>query len=337
MKSSMMAPGSWCEPRFKADQFVQLIRKNRVDLVIADQRVLSLHPSAEKAIAALEIQLIALRAGEGAKSLKTLEKLSRHSTSLKRGARILALGGGTIGDVATVFAHLHKRGAELIHVPTTLLAAVDSSIGGKGAINVGGVKNTAGVFHYATEIWHCEEFFKTLTAAQIREGLNESLKIQLTCGREPIDAADLQRARALKLKICREDPYELTGTRVVLNFGHTIGHAIESLSDFRIRHGAAVGLGILCALDVGAALGIGSPDLIRHLSDSDDSRKTLSRLLRNVEFKELRTILSADKKGASAESINMVLLKEVGHWVVRPVKWSTLAACFPLWKRGAAL
>ncbi len=133
-------------------------------LVIADARVLRLHGSRGLALKQPNVTLVPLTAGEGAKSLATLERLTKRALALPRKLTVLAIGGGTIGDVATVFAHTFKRGVgRLVHVPTTLLAAVDSSVGGKGAVNVAGAKNVLGVFHAADEAWLCRELFTTLT------------------------------------------------------------------------------------------------------------------------------------------------------------------------------
>lgn len=290
-------------------------------LTIADERVLRLHPKLKRAIRG---ELITLKAGESAKSLRTLEKLTKHALTLPRKLTLIAIGGGTIGDLATVFAHVFKRGVKkLIHLPTTLLAAVDSSVGGKGAINVGGAKNVLGVFHAADECWLWPEVFTTLSEAQRREGRVEAVKMVVTLDRKtwgewvwglPDDAQIIRVARALKNAVVDRDPYELTGERAVLNFGHTFGHVIESLSGFRVRHGEAVGLGILYAIDEGIRRGI-TPQNLRWEIEAvlPVKRARLQQWLAPKYAARVKELLAADKKGA------WILLQSPGRVRVVPM------------------
>jgi 3-dehydroquinate synthase len=260
-----------------------------------------------------------------------------------RSATFVALGGGTVGDAITVLAHLHKRGVRLLHVPTTMLAAVDSSIGGKGAVNVGGVKNALGVFHSAAETWLCPAFFETLTKAQRREGRLEAWKMVVTlegatferwARRAPSDEVLLRVARALKTSVVQADPYETKGLRVVLNFGHTFGHVLESISGYRLRHGEAVGLGMLCALDVGVALGVTSREVSRAveaaLPNGPGARRRLAALARKGDVGQVRALLKADKKGGVG-GVRMVLLKAPGTWTTAEVPEAVWG---PRWQRG---
>lgn len=293
-------------------------------LAIADDRVLTLHPHARRALTKKNITLVELRAGESAKSLRTLEQLTKRALTLPRRLTLIAIGGGTIGDVATVFAHVFKRGVgKLIHVPTTLLAAVDSSVGGKGAVNVAGTKNVLGVFHFADEAWLCPEFFTTLTQAQRREGRLEAWKMVVTLdakrwrqwSRTPPEDTELIRAsRALKHALVARDPYETKGLRVVLNFGHTLGHAIESLSRYRVRHGEAVGLGMLYALDVGVKLGVTPREVAKQVEASlplaPRARAQLAKWLAPSKQAAIRELIRADKKEG------MILLRAPGRWVM---------------------
>ncbi len=291
-------------------------------LAVADEKVLRLHPHVHRALARKNITLVALKAGEGVKSLRTLERLTKHALTLPRKLTLLAIGGGTIGDVATVFAHTFKRGVgRLIHVPTTLLAAVDSSVGGKGAVNVAGTKNVLGVFHAADEAWLCAEVFTTLSESQRREGRIEAWKMVVTLDAKrwarwtksaPSDDELVRVSRELKHALVAKDPYETRGLRVVLNFGHTLGHAIESISRYRVRHGEAVGLGMLFALDVGVERGV-TPRVVaesveRSLPLAHGAREQLAQWLKNRAA--LKEVMRADKKGA------MILLRRPGRWVM---------------------
>jgi 3-dehydroquinate synthase len=303
---------------------------------LADERVLRLHPAAAKRLSGA--QLFSLRAGEPTKSLRQVERLAHATLQASRGSTVLALGGGTIGDLATVFAHLLKRGVTLIQVPTTLLAAVDSSVGGKGAVNVGAVKNALGVFHWAQEGWVCPEFFETLTEAQRREGRLEAWKKALVldarvwerwCAQAPDDLTLVRTARALKTKLVARDPFEQHGLRQVLNFGHTFGHVIESVTRYRVRHGEAVGLGMLAALDVGVALRVTPPSVAAeveaHLPNAPGAREKLQSILRGAGRDAVTQALRADKKGASASGVSMVLLERPGVWRSQVVTHATWA------------
>jgi 3-dehydroquinate synthase len=291
-------------------------------LAIADARVLKLHPSVRRDLDKRGVTLVSLRAGESAKSLRTLEILTKEALTLPRKLTLLAIGGGTIGDVATVFAHVFKRGVgKLIHVPTTLLAAVDSSVGGKGAVNVAGTKNVLGVFHFADEAWLCPELFTTLTEAQRREGRIEAWKMVVTLDAKrwrqwsrsaPDDLELIRTSRALKHALVAKDPYETKGLRAVLNFGHTLGHAIESLSGYRVRHGEAVGLGMLYALDVGVRLGVTPARVAKEVEASlplpRGARAQLAKWL--TKLPALRERMRADKKEG------MILLRSPGRWMM---------------------
>ena len=316
-------PGDYKKCRDVEGRFETLVpRLEGPVLAVADEKVLRLHPHVQRALARKNITLIALKAGERVKSLTTLERLTRAALTLPRKLTLLAIGGGTIGDVATVFAHTFKRGVgRLIHVPTTLLAAVDSSVGGKGAVNVAGTKNVLGVFHAADEAWLCAEVFTTLSESQRREGRIEAWKMVVTLDAKrwarwtkvaPSDDELVRASRELKHWLVAKDPYETKGLRVVLNFGHTLGHAIESLSRYRVRHGEAVGLGMLFALDVSVERGVTPRSVADAVENSlplaRGARAQLAQWLTNRAA--LKEIMRADKKGG------MILLRRPGSWVM---------------------
>ncbi len=320
-----MMPGAWKQSHDVEGRFNTLVpRLGEGPLfAIADARVLELHPHVRKALSRPNVTLVALRAGEAAKSLRTLELLTRRALALPRKLTVLAVGGGTIGDVATVFAHTFKRGVgRLVHVPTTLLAAVDSSVGGKGALNVAGAKNVLGVFHAADEAWLCREVFTTLSEAQLREGRLEAWKMVVTLDARrwvqwrvklPNDAEVIRVSRALKNALVDSDPYETKGLRAVLNFGHTFGHVIESLSGYRVRHGEAVGLGMLYALDLGVRQGVTPQALAADLERVlPVKRARLTQWLAPKYRARAQALLAADKKSG------WVLLKSPGHVSMLP-------------------
>ncbi|MBS1153311.1 MAG: 3-dehydroquinate synthase [Myxococcaceae bacterium] len=318
----MSAPGSHCPPNDRWGRFASLAPKGAAWII--DAKVARLHPAVLRSIRApLQVELVT--AGEDLKSTRALERLAPKLLGLPRGGTLVAVGGGTVGDFATVVAHLVKRGVTLVQVPTTLLAAVDSSVGGKGALNVGKVKNALGVFHYAARTLLCPELFETLTPAQHREGIAEALKMAVCLDaavwkrwsrRAPGTLELVKTARALKARVCAADPYEQTGRRSVLNFGHTFGHVIESLSGFRVHHGEAVALGMLCALDVGRAMERTPWPLAEQVeavltARTGASRGRLKAVLERHPAEEVGRLLGADKKSAGG-ALRMVLLERPG-------------------------
>lgn len=339
------APGSVKAARERVGSFRTLVKTLPRDAVVfADARVLRLHPTAARALSGH--RLVRLVAGEGLKSLSSVERLAIALRDVPRGARFVALGGGTVGDLVTVLAHLHKRGVALTHVPTTLLAAADSSVGGKGAVNVGGVKNALGVFHAPDETWLCPAFFETLSESQRREGRLEAWKMVTTLDgatfrrwvrATPTDEALLRVSRTLKEAVVRSDPYERRGVRAVLNFGHTFGHVIESLTGHRVRHGDAVGLGMLCALDVGVALGVTPPGVARMVEAAlpvmPKARARLGAVVRSAAPSRVARLLASDKK-RTGTALTMVLLELPGRWRLVEVPERVWRTQWGRWARG---
>ncbi len=318
---------------------------------VVDRRVARLFPDVD-ALTKSAPRLL-LTAGESAKTILTLGKILAAATFLPRGSHLVAVGGGTVGDVATVAAHLVKRGVHLVQVPTTLLAAVDSSLGGKGAIDLEAsgrhYKNAAGVFHYAQETWIDEAFFTTLKPAQIREGLTEAWKMIVCLDAKLFDryatrpkslVETVRDARRLKSEICARDPYETKGVREVLNFGHTIGHVVESLSRFRVAHGDAVGLGIRAALDIGRLTSV-TPEAVAERVESALTtrvgiltRKKLGDEMRRHRADDLFALLLADKKNRALGEIRMVLLERPGKTRLVTVPRAVFARAIPHWQAG---
>lgn len=206
---------------------------------------------------------LTITASEEQKSLSTVERLLIEIKSLgtTRDDKLIAVGGGIIQDVATLTASLYMRGLEWIYYPTTLLAMVDSCIGGKSSINAGGIKNLVGNIYPPTAVIIDESFIQTLGERDRISGLFEALKISYCAGNdnfismcEQMDTVDvagygqviLQSLSAKKWFI-EKDEFDKDERRL-LNFGHTFGHALEVATKYSIPHGIAVGLGMLCAV-----------------------------------------------------------------------------------------
>jgi 3-dehydroquinate synthase len=233
-------------------------------LVVADAHVWSLHG---KALAALSAPVLTIPAGEAAKSLATIERVADRLAEerIDRDGAILAFGGGVVGDVAGLAAALWNRGIAWGQAPTTLLAQVDSSVGGKTAVNLRAGKNLVGAFHQPSIVAADTRFLASLPHAEWLSGLGEVLKtaiIEGEAGLARIEEAQPALARrdssavvevvaacvAQKAFLVARDPHE-RGERRLLNLGHTFGHALETtLGHGAIPHGVAVGIGVVLAL-----------------------------------------------------------------------------------------
>lgn len=320
--------------------------------MVADREVLRLHREVRGALEGRDV--LAVSAGEQLKSMGALERILRRMVGRTREDWLVALGGGTVGDVCTVAAHLAARGVRLLQVPSTLLAAVDASVGGKGAVNLTrrgrAAKNAAGVFHTASATWLCPELFRTLDERQVREGRIEAWKMVLCFDAAAarawsVEAPPLLRwltaGRALKARVCGSDLLERGTARVLLNFGHTMGHALETNSAFRLSHGDAVGLGMLAALDVGRALRVTPPEVAARAEELLSRcagvlpRAALAAALGGLDARGLFGLLLADKKRRPGDACRMVLLERIGAAGVYPVPPELLRRQLRGWRAGA--
>ncbi len=196
--------------------------------------------------------------GEASKSLECLERLlqSMLENGFSRKDCVVAVGGGVVGDLAGFAASVYMRGIDFYNIPTTLLSQIDSSIGGKTAINLGGVKNIVGAFYQPKKVLIDPELLKTLSGRQISNGLAEAVKMALTCDRELFNIFEnkdiegnideiIIRSLNIKKSVVEKDERE-SGLRKILNFGHTLGHGIESSEGMEgLYHGECVALGMI--------------------------------------------------------------------------------------------
>ena len=196
--------------------------------------------------------------GESSKNMGSYQQLLGEMLALGmgRGDCVVAVGGGMVGDLAGFAAATYMRGVDFYNVPTTLLAQVDSSVGGKTAIDMNGVKNIVGAFHQPRAVLIDTDTLRSLSRRQMAAGLAESVKMAMTCDAALLEliesssdlTADLPEiiARSLSIKawVVEQDPTE-QGLRRVLNFGHTIGHAVESCAGGKLLHGECVAMGML--------------------------------------------------------------------------------------------
>jgi 3-dehydroquinate synthase len=219
-----------------------------------------------------KVSLFTLPTGERAKSLGTVERGYRSllANNVDRKGLVCALGGGVVGDTAGFIAASYLRGIDYIQLPTTLLAQVDSSIGGKVGVNFEGKKNMVGSFYQPRAVIADVAILKSLPTAEMTNGLAEVIKYAVAMDEglyriledkadNKFSAAELSeivmRCCRLKAGIVEIDETEQTGQRAILNFGHTVGHALEAVSGFRGSHGQAVAVGMVAAATISQRLG----------------------------------------------------------------------------------
>ena len=249
----------------KAAQYLNLSRRV---LILTDDGVPPLYAETLAAQCA-EPHILTVPQGEGSKSFAGLQAVlsAMLSHGFTRGDCVAAVGGGVVGDLAGFAASAYMRGVDFYNIPTTVLSQVDSSIGGKTAINLDGVQNIVGAFYPPRKVLVDPDVLATLPARQISNGLAEAVKMSLTSDEElfalferdePLSHIDtiIERSLRIKASVVEQDEKE-QGLRRILNFGHTIGHAIESFEGLHgLYHGECVALGMLpmCSADVRARL-----------------------------------------------------------------------------------
>jgi 3-dehydroquinate synthase len=273
-------------------------------------------------------QIIMMPDGEPAKRLETVEGMAEKLAKLgaDRKSVIIALGGGVVGDVAGLLASLYMRGVEFVQVPTTVLAQVDASIGGKTGVNLVAGKNLVGTFHHPRVVLIDPAVLKTLPDREFRAGLYEAIKcgiignvelfIRFEQNRDRIlkrDPVELEWliAQSVKLKaeVVSADEHE-GGLRRVLNLGHTIGHALEAETGYRkLLHGEAVAWGMIAATNI--ALSVGRTDSVTagRISEAVLSLGRLPEL--NVSTTKIIGRLQSDKKTQNGV-VHFVLPREIG-------------------------
>ncbi|MEO5590021.1 MAG: 3-dehydroquinate synthase [Gemmatimonadaceae bacterium] len=257
-----VSPGSFAE----LGPFVRRVAPAHRYAVITDSNVGPIYGAmAGDALGIDQSSVLAVPAGESSKSRGTWGWLTDQliERKLGRDSAIVALGGGVIGDLAGFVAATYMRGIPIVHVPTTLLAMIDSSIGGKTGVDTLAGKNLVGSFHPPTGVLVDPQLLSTLPVRELRTGFAEALKHGVIASRTYFDLAvsaipevldgsrqagdSLTRVIVgsidIKSHIVSRDEYE-AGVRKTLNFGHTIGHAVEQLSDYSLAHGEAVAIGM---------------------------------------------------------------------------------------------
>ena len=311
---------------------------NRRIVVVTDRNVATHHLATltrAAEAAGLRVDTLTLPPGEGTKSWSQLEALTNDLLALEveRGDPIVALGGGVIGDLTGFAAAIVKRGCKVIQIPTTLLSQVDSSVGGKTAINTRAGKNLIGAFHQPALVLIDPDMLDTLPEREARAGYAEVVKYGLIDDPEffawceangaALLAGDADaRTRAIahsvaaKARIVGEDERETSGRRALLNLGHTFGHALEAETGFsdRLLHGEAVAAGMAIAFRFSAARGLCPPeDAVRVAAHLNSVGLPIgARPATNADGPTLAAHMAHDKKRAGG-SVPFLLARGIGQ------------------------
>lgn len=265
----------------------------------------------------LEAYVFTFEAGEKSKNFVTYQNILQalFDNSFSRRDCVVALGGGVSGDMAGFAAATYMRGIDFYNIPTTVLSMVDSSIGGKTAIDLNGVKNIVGAFYPPMGVLIDVNVLKTLPRREVRAGLVEAIKMSLTCSKDLFEFIEnskqlnrdiekiVTRSLEIKKKVVELDETE-KGLRQILNFGHTVGHAIETYEAGKYLHGECVGLGMV-------------------LVTKDEVKERIINILKKYDLpyeydgdkKELFKLITHDKK-ASNGRVNLIKVEVIGDYII---------------------
>ena len=292
--------------------------------VVADSTVASLYPSFLPTI------IYQLPSGEQHKTVETVCGLwsAFAANGLGRKDVVCALGGGVTGDLTGFAAATWMRGIDWVNVPTTLLAMVDASTGGKTGCDLPEGKNLAGAFHSPRLVVIDTDFLKTLPANRIADGMAEMIKhwiiesksrveveqwisvfhdwkdssaVRLPTSTSTFDGSlskSIADNLSVKVNIVREDPFETKGRRLLLNCGHTVAHAVEKLSDYRISHGEAVAIGCVEEAKLAVKLGLAKSEWPDELASVFSAAKLPTKLPDGMDFEMMKPVMRGDKKRA---------------------------------------
>lgn len=274
--------------------------------------------------AACRATLITVPAGEESKTMASAESICQQMivAGLDRSSFVVALGGGMIGDLAGFVAAIYHRGIPCVQMPTTLLAQVDSSIGGKTGVNMAAGKNLIGAWHQPALVISDTDALETLPPRELRQGFAEIVKHAVIRDAEMFErlqrfdraelAALIRRNIEIKTAIVAADERETTGERALLNFGHTIGHAIERAGEYRdFLHGEAVSLGIVAACEISVHTA-GLSEAERHqIVRTLEAFELPTRLPASFPKEKIRAAIRFDKKFTGGE-VRFVVVPQIG-------------------------
>lgn len=308
--------------------------------LVSDENVARLY--AGRALQALgaagyAAQAVVIPAGEQHKTIDTVTQLWEAflAGSLERGSTVIALGGGVVGDLAGFAAATYLRGVPWVAAPASLLAMVDASLGGKTGADLPRGKNLIGAFHPPSLVLADPLVLSSLPEVELRNGLAEVVKHGVIadpalfelCSRGWQAVQDhldeiVRRAMAVKVRIIQDDPYE-RGRRASLNLGHTLGHAIESASDYHLKHGEAVAIGMVHAARMAERLGVATTGLAGNIASTLRGLGLPTELPSGLDRQRMLSAISVDKKRAAGK-VRWVLPVRIGEvcWGIEVDDWA---------------
>jgi 3-dehydroquinate synthase len=331
----------------RSGEIIKRLSVGRNALIITNRVLLRLYGSKLKSSlekAGISCRTLLVPDSEKAKSdkifISVLNRIGSYDSN--KAPFLIALGGGVTGDLTGFAASVYKRGIPYIQIPTTLLSQVDSAIGGKTAIDLPAAKNLAGSFYQPKAVISDTSVLKSLSARQVRSGLAECIKYgvikdaslfeflernrkkALALDREVLERI-VSRCSRIKASVVASDEFDKKGRRIILNYGHTIGHAIESACGYSraYNHGEAIAIGMVCASRISSALGI--------IDESDASRIeslikgcSLPVKIKGLKPERIYRSLLRDKKFVDGKSRLVLPVKIGGVRVIKGVKRSTI-------------
>lgn len=297
-------------------------------LVITDENVFGLYSERLKRImAGLNYFIYKFPAGEKSKSMETYIGINKFllENNFNRGDIIIAFGGGVVGDISGFAASTYLRGIDFISVPTTLLSMIDSSVGGKNGINFMNLKNQIGSFYFPKYVHIDYSFLESLDQRNINNGLAEIFKYSVLKDRDLFDYLksdhDLDyekiifKSLNIKLDFVRDDERD-RGKRQKLNLGHTLGHGIESLSNYKLNHGESIGIGLIYMARAAYKMGLAKEDFSKDLVKAFKNHNLPTAY--DFETEEILEILKHDKK-ISKNLINIILPVKIGQAISKKI------------------
>ncbi len=304
-------------------KYISNVYKNKNIFLITDDNIKCHEENLLNKLTDYEVKVIRIKASEENKSLITYNEIINQliKNNITRDSLIIGLGGGVLGDIASFVASTILRGVKYISIPTTLLSQVDSSIGGKTALNVDSKKNIIGTFYQPTLVLIDISYLSTLSKEEYNNGLGEVIKCGIIKDKEILsllkENSDIEKiiyqCLLVKKYFVEKDQYDLN-ERMILNFGHTFGHVIEL--EKNIKHGFAVIEGMLLVLQYGIDLNITNNEvlevLINLLNDLDIS-------FNNYNYKDYINKINYDKK-CFEDYINFILIKELNITIIKQIK-----------------
>lgn len=303
----------------KLNTYLKENYKNSKILIISDDLLYKIHgKKLEKELEGFSYKKFILENGEGSKSTENLIKILEFAAEneYRRNDLFIAFGGGVVGDISALSASLYLRGLDFIMIPTTFLSSIDSSVGGKTAVNLKAGKNLCGSFYQPKKVFIDTDFLTTLSDYYFKDGLAEAIKYGMIRDKSIFDEISkenlgktyenlpeiIKKCLEIKKEVVKEDEKDF-GIRQILNYGHTFAHAIEINSNFKISHGHAVALGMKI--------------MVKNFYESfyDDFIKVLKKynLDKEIDFdtEKILKVCMVDKKSRN-DRINIIVVRNLG-------------------------